>query len=78
MPNLYARTLKRAAQIAGGTEQLALHFKVTPSHLALWIAGVEPTPAEIFLRAVDIVSEQGRDPSASSNRPTGSGTEAGS
>lgn len=54
VPNLYAR----AAKVLGGAEQLALHLKVTPSHLALWMAGTEPTPAHMFLKAVDLISEQ--------------------
>lgn len=55
MPDVRARTLKRAAVIMGGEEQLALHLKVTPSHLALWIQGTESPPDHIFLRAVDLV-----------------------
>jgi hypothetical protein len=50
-------TLRRAAEIAGGEQQLAFLLKVTPSHLALWLAGAEVPPGYIFLRAVDIVTE---------------------
>jgi DNA-binding transcriptional regulator YdaS (Cro superfamily) len=57
MPTLYARTLKRAAEIVGGTEQLAVHLNVVPSHLALWISGAAPTPPDVFLKAVDLISE---------------------
>ena len=57
MPNLYARTLKRAAQVVGGTDQLATRLKVPPSFLSLWIAGVDSAPAEIFLKAVDLITE---------------------
>jgi DNA-binding transcriptional regulator YdaS (Cro superfamily) len=57
MPTLYARTLKRAAEITGGTEALALRLKVVPSHLTLWILGAEPTPPDVFLKAVDLISE---------------------
>lgn len=57
MPTVYARALKRAAEIVGGREQLALHLNVVPSHLELWIDGVEPTPPHIFLKAVDLISE---------------------
>lgn len=57
MPDVRVRTLKRAAEILGGEEQLALRLKVTPSHLALWIAGKEPPPARVFLDAVDVVTE---------------------
>lgn len=57
MAEVHARTLKRAAEIAGGEQRLALKLKVTPSHLALWIAGIETPPLDIFLRAVDVVTE---------------------
>ena len=55
MPDVRARTLKRAAEIMGGEERLALHLKVTPSHLALWIREIEVPPDYIFLKAVDLV-----------------------
>jgi hypothetical protein len=58
LPDVYVRTLQRAAQIEGSEEALALRLKVTPSHLALWIQGVERPPLEVFLRAVDLVSDQ--------------------
>lgn len=55
MPSVHAKTLQRAAEIVGGEQQLALRLKVTPSHLALWIQGIEPPPGDIFLKAVDLV-----------------------
>ena len=58
MPDVYVRTLERAVQIEGGEQALALRLKVTPSHLALWIQGIERPPVEVFLRAVDLVSDQ--------------------
>jgi DNA-binding transcriptional regulator YdaS (Cro superfamily) len=57
VPDLYVRTLQRAAQIAGGEQALALHLRVTPSHLSLWLKGLERPTTEAFLRAVDLVSE---------------------
>jgi hypothetical protein len=56
--NLYARTLLRAAELVGGEQQLAVQLKVTPSHLALWLAGTEVPPTDIFLKAVDVISER--------------------
>ena len=58
MRDVYARTLERAAVIEGGEQALAQRLKVTPSHLSLWLQGVERPPVEVFLRAVDLVSEQ--------------------
>jgi DNA-binding transcriptional regulator YdaS (Cro superfamily) len=57
VPSVYARALKRAAEIAGGRDQLAVQLGVVPSHLELWIEGAAPTPADIFLKAVDLISE---------------------
>ena len=57
VPDLYLRTLQRAAKIVGGEQALALHLKVTPSHLTLWLKGLERPTTEAFLRAVDLVSE---------------------
>ena len=57
MPHLYLRTLERAVLIAGSEQALALRLKVTPSHLSLWLKGLEEPPTEAFLRAVDLVSE---------------------
>jgi DNA-binding transcriptional regulator YdaS (Cro superfamily) len=56
--NVHARTLQRAAEIAGGEEKLALRLSVTPSHLALWIKGMAEPPAHVFLEAVDLVLER--------------------
>ncbi len=53
--SVHAKTLQRAAEIVGGEQQLALRLKVTPSHLALWIQGIEQPPGDIFLQAVDLV-----------------------
>lgn len=54
---LYVKTLQRAAEIVGGEQELALKLRVTPSHLALWLRGIEQPPGAIFLRAVDLVME---------------------
>lgn len=51
------RTLIRAAEIVGGAQELAFRLKVTPSHLSLWMGGLEPCPGHIFLKAVDLVLE---------------------
>jgi hypothetical protein len=57
LATVYARTLRRAADLLGSEEKLALRLNVTPSHLALWIKDVAATPADVFLRAVDIITE---------------------
>jgi DNA-binding transcriptional regulator YdaS (Cro superfamily) len=57
LSTVYIRTLKRAAELAGGEEALARRLKVTPSHLELWIRGAVSPPGDVFLMAADIVSE---------------------
>ena len=57
MTELYVKTLQRAAEIVGGEQELAMRLRVTPSHLALWLRGIEPPPGAVFLRAVDLVME---------------------
>jgi hypothetical protein len=56
--DVHVRTLKRAVEIVGGEQELALRLKVTPSHLALWLQGIETPPGDIFLQAVDLVMEE--------------------
>ncbi|HEV8107930.1 MAG TPA: hypothetical protein VGP97_10430 [Burkholderiales bacterium] len=58
MPDVHVRTLMRAAEIVGGAQELAFKLKVTPSHLSLWMGGLEPCPGHIFLKAVDLVLER--------------------
>ena len=57
MPDLYVNTLRKAAELVGGEQPLALRLKVTPSHLALWLKGLAVPPGDIFLRAAGIVGE---------------------
>ena len=56
--DLYLRTLRRAAEVMGDQDALARRLRVTPSHLALWIQGIESPPTYVFLRAVDLISER--------------------
>jgi DNA-binding transcriptional regulator YdaS (Cro superfamily) len=57
LSELHVKTLKRAAEIVGGEQQLALKLRVTPSHLALWLEGIATPPGDVFLRAVDLVTD---------------------
>jgi DNA-binding transcriptional regulator YdaS (Cro superfamily) len=64
LAQVHVRTLRRAAKLVGGEQELALRLKVTPSHLVLWLAGVQMPPADVFLLAVDIVMDHVRPTSS--------------
>jgi hypothetical protein len=59
------RTLGRAREIAGSVEALALMLGCDARALLSWLAGDEPTPSPVYLKALDIVSgktsKSGRD-----------------
>ena len=57
MPNLRARTLARAAVILGGVEQLAAELAISPKMLGRYIRGESVVPPEVFLRAIDIITD---------------------
>lgn len=57
---VHVRTLQRAAQQVGGVEMLASHLKVRPSRLTLWLQGRVSPPLDVFLRAVDLVTQDER------------------
>lgn len=55
MPTVYARTLRRAAEIVGGVQQLGSQLGVASEDLVYWVQSTKQVPQEIFLKAVDIV-----------------------
>lgn len=55
--SVHVRTLQRAAHVAGGVEMLASYLKVRPSRLRLWLQGEVSPPLDVFLRAVDLVTQ---------------------
>ena len=57
MAGVHVQTLRRAMEIVGGEQELALRLLVTPSHLAAWLDGMETPPGDVFLRAVDLVMQ---------------------
>ena len=57
MTFLDIRVLRRALEIAGSEEQLALRLHVTPSRVSAWLLAQAPLPHAVFLRAVDLVLE---------------------
>jgi hypothetical protein len=57
MPTVYARTLRRAAELVGGEAELAAQLGVTKKELDLWIRNFVRPPNDVFLKAADIVGE---------------------
>jgi len=55
--SVHVRTLQRAADVAGGVEMLASYLKVRPSRLKLWLQGSVSPPMDVFLRAVDLLTQ---------------------
>jgi DNA-binding transcriptional regulator YdaS (Cro superfamily) len=58
---VYSRTLKRAAEVMGGEEQLAQRLTVAPTQFGLWIRGLVLPPGDVFLkgeRGANAASEQ--------------------
>jgi transcriptional regulator with XRE-family HTH domain len=57
MPTVYARTLRRAAELLGSEAALAARLGVTKKELDLWLRNFVRPPNDIFLKAADIVGE---------------------
>lgn len=62
MPTVYARVVRRAAEIMGGVEPLARQLVVRTEDLVLWIDGTKNVPTAVFLKAVDIVTQDSAKP----------------
>jgi hypothetical protein len=54
----YARALERAAEIAGGVDELAAKIGVSKVFLRACITGYQPTPIPLFLKVVDFLLER--------------------
>lgn len=55
--NIHRRALQRAATIIGGNEELRAHLGVSEAEFSSWPDKRE-LPREIFLRLVDIITEE--------------------
>ena len=53
----YTETLACAAATIGGAELLAQFLNVSKSRLARWLAGEEAPPNQVFLDALDVISD---------------------
>ena len=51
------QTLRYAAELLGGEDELAQRLGVTRGELDRWLKGEERPPLALFLKAVDVVHE---------------------
>ena len=61
----YRTTLARAAGLIGGARRLSDRLGVSMPDLTRWLAGEGRPPLDVFLRAVDILLQEQRDPPSS-------------
>jgi hypothetical protein len=62
----YSHTLWQAVATLGGQARLAGFLGVSQEKLALWLAGEELAPLEVFLNSLDLVAD---GPYAQGGRP---------
>ena len=55
--DIHERALRRAAKILGGDEQLRTYIGASESELSAW-AGQGELPRKVFLRLVDLITEE--------------------
>jgi hypothetical protein len=55
---IHQRALKRAAEILGGDEKLRIHLGATEGDFSGWSCTTRELPRNIFLRLVDIITEE--------------------
>jgi hypothetical protein len=57
LQDIHQRALRRAAEILGSNEGLRIHLGTSEAEFASW-AGRRELPRDIFLRLVDIITEE--------------------
>ena len=64
--SVYSRTFQKASEISGGQKKLARQLRVPIKDLESWIADAATPPMAVFLKAVDLVLDDTRTSSSSS------------
>ena len=59
LQDIHKRALRRAAEIAGGNDELRVYLGVSEVEFASWV-GKHDLPRDIFLRLVDIITREPR------------------
>ena len=57
LQDIHQRALRRAAEVVGSNEGLRVHLGASEAEFASW-PGKRELPREIFLRLVDIITEE--------------------
>jgi hypothetical protein len=57
MSDVYPRAVRKAAELAGGSDKLARVLQVPAEEIEKWMAGDGQPPRDVFLRVVDIIVE---------------------
>lgn len=52
----YAKTLRQAAEVAGGEAELAAALNVPREALRRWLEGAEPPPDEVQMAALELIT----------------------
>ena len=66
-PNpLYAACVSRAAALKGGYAELGAELGVKPARVQRWAEGIGSPPDAIFLKIVDLLLDDGMDPTLAS------------
>src|SRR4051812_36028717 len=58
MATVHTKVLERAAQILGGYDRLQGFLGISNNRIRRWLDGSSPLPVGIFLKLVDIVSDE--------------------
>jgi hypothetical protein len=56
--NVHVRAMRRAAQALGSVEALRAHLQVSMSQLCGWMEGESRPPDAVFLKVVDLLSDE--------------------
>ena len=67
--SVYARAVRRAAELVGGRDNLASALQVPRAEIDKWLAEEKKPPRDMFLRVVDLIIDDGRPAGGGSGLP---------
>jgi hypothetical protein len=69
--SVYSRAVRKAAEMAGGREELARSLQVPLADVDKWILGEKKPPRDVFLRVVDLLIEDSAGSDSPGEPPAG-------